>query len=294
MLLGTPLATCSASMPSLEHEMLVELLREHPELVLSLLRASLGIPIDGDVEVAASPENLTEIQPPERRADLVLIVRAPGSGAASFAAIVEVQLRRDPRKRWTWPAYQAVLRSRLRCPVQIVVVTLDEDTARWCEEPIVLDDLGSRLCPVVIGPSQVPVVTEVERARCHPEVALLGVLAHRRAAAAFEAARTLLVALDDVDEAVRRALEAEMNPEKYEFRSEFMRRIMAEGEARGEVRGELVALANAVLKVLEARGLACDAEHRAIVLACSDRAQLEDWLMRAVHVRDADELLAPA
>jgi len=240
----------------------------------------------------------------------VLIVRTPGSGAASFAAIVEVQLRRDPRKRWTWPAYQALLRLRLRCPVQIVVVTLDEDTARWCEEPIVLDDLGSRLCPVVIGPSQVPVVTEVERARCHPEVALLGVLAHRRAAAAFEAARTLLVALDDVDEArarwyadivlgfvdeaVRRALEAEMNPEKYEFRSEFMRRIMAEGEARGEVRGELVALANAVLKVLEARGLACDADHRAIVLACSDRAKLEDWLVRAVQVRDADELLAPS
>ena len=45
--------------------MLVELLREHPELVLALLRASLGVPIDGDVEVAASPENLTEILPPD-------------------------------------------------------------------------------------------------------------------------------------------------------------------------------------------------------------------------------------
>ena len=297
-------------MPSLEHEMLVELLREHPDLVLTLLRAAFGIAIDGDVEVAASPENLTEVQPPERRADLVLIVRAPGSGVATHAAIVEVQLRRDARKRWAWPAYQAVLRSRLACPVQVVIVTLDEDTARWCAEPIDLDGLGSRLCPVVIGPSRLPAVTEVERARRHPEVALLGVLAHRNAAVAFAAARTLLFALDDVDEtrahwyadivlgfvdeAVRRALEAEMNPEKYEFRSEFMRRILAEGEARGEARGELAALANAVLKVLEARGLACDADHRAIVLACSDRAKLEDWLVRAVQVRDADELLAPS
>jgi hypothetical protein len=30
-----------------------------------------------------------------------------------------------------------------------------------------------------------------------------------------------------------------------------------------------------------------------VILACTDRAQLEDWLVRAVHVRDADDLLAP-
>lgn len=83
-----------------------------------------------------------------------------------------------------------------------------------------------------------------------------------------------------------------MNPEKYEFRSEFMRRILAEGEARGEARGELVALANAVLKVLEARGLVCDDSLCAAILSCTERAQLEDWLVRAVHVREADDLLA--
>jgi hypothetical protein len=46
--------------------------------------------------------------------------------------------------------------------------------------------------------------------------------------------------------------------------------------------------------VLEARGLACHDDHRGIVLACSDRAQLEEWLVRAVHVRDVDDLLAPS
>jgi len=111
-----------------------------------------------------------------------------------------VQLRPEARKRWTWPAYQAVLRARLRCPVEIVVLTLDEATARWCAAPIEIDACGSRVCPVVIGPSRVPGVTEVERARRHPEVALLGVLAHRHAPTAFALARTLLFALDDVDE----------------------------------------------------------------------------------------------
>ncbi|HWB78866.1 MAG TPA: hypothetical protein VG755_28085 [Nannocystaceae bacterium] len=293
-------------MPSLEHEMLVDLLREHPELVISLLRSACGIAIEGEVEVVASTENLTEIQPTERRADLVLVARAPGSAVATHAAVVEVQLRPDPRKRFSWPLYQAVLRARLRCPVELVVLTLDDATAQWCAEPIALDGLGSRVCPVVIGPSRVPIVVEIERARRHPEIALLGVLAHRDSRTAFIAARTLLLALDDVDgpragwyadivlgfvdEAVRRALEAEMNPEKYEFRSEFMRRIVAEGEERGR----LVALAEAVLKVLEARGLPIDDDHRAIVLACSDRTQLEDWLARAVHARDIAELLASA
>lgn len=293
-------------MPSQEHETLVELLREHPDVVVELLRAAFGIMSDGEIEVASTTENLTAVRPPERRADLVLIMRAPGSSAATRAAVVEVQLRPDARKRWAWPIYQAVLRARHACPVEIVVLTLDEATARWCAEPITTDTSGSCVCPVVLGPTHVPAVTEVERARRHPEVALLGVLAHRRTPRAYTVARTLLLALEDVDEvrarwyadivlgfvdeAVRRALEAEMNPEKYEFRSEFMRRVLAEGEARGEARGELIALANAVLKVLEARGIAIDDDHRATVLACGERAQLEDWLVRAVHVRDVDEL----
>lgn len=296
-------------MSSLEHEMLVDLLREHPDLVISLLRAAFGIAIEGELEVAASSENLTELQPTERRADLVLIARAPHSEIPTHAAVVEVQLRPDPRKRFSWPLYQAVLRARLRCPVEIVVLTLEDETARWCAEPIAIDGYGSRVHPLVLGPSLVPAVTEIERARRHPEIALLGVLAHRDAPVALTAAHTLLAALGDIDEArarwyseivlgfldeaVRLALEAEMNPEKYGLRSEFLRRIEERGEERGEARGEIVALAHAVLKVLEARGLVATDDHRAIVLACSDRVQLEEWLVRAVHVHDVDDLLAP-
>ena len=187
------------------------------------------------------------------------------------------------------------------------MLTLDEATAQWCAEPIATDGNGSQVHPLVLGPSLVPAVTEVEHARRHPEVALLGVLAHRDAPVALAAARTLFAALGDVDEAraswyaeivlgfldeaVRLVLEAEMNPEKYGLRSEFLRRIREQGEAQGEARGEIVALAHAVLKVLEARDLAPTDDHRAIVLACSDRVQLEDWLVRAVHAHDVDELL---
>jgi hypothetical protein len=237
----------------------------------------------------------------------VLVLRSPGVPAASRAFVVEVQLHTDVRKRWSWPLYVIVLRARLRCPVSLVVVTLDESTARWCATPIPIDENGSLLRPCVIGPALVPIVGE-EQARRHPELGLLSVLAHCSEPIAFELARGFLLALADVDdararwyadvvlsrvdEAIRRALEAEMNLEKYELRSEYLRRLKAEGLAEGEARGQLVALGHAVLKVLEARGIAVADEQRAIVAACIDRELLDEWLVRAVRVADADELFA--
>lgn len=296
-------------MPSLEHELLVELLRTHPRLVLELLRSAFGRTTHGLVEVAPVSENLTELQPPERRADLVLVVRPSTDAAPTAAIVVEVQLRPDPRKRFAWPVYIAVLRARLACPVTLVVLALDETTARWAGVPIDLDDAGSAIWPTVIGPTLVPVVDDA-CARRQPELALLSLLAHRGEPVELPLARTLVRALDGIDDAraawyadvvlsfvdhaVRAALEAEMIPESREFRSEFMRRIVAESEARGvafgEAHGAIEALRQAISKVLEARGLALGGEHRARVVACDDRDRLEAWLVLAVSVAHAGEL----
>lgn len=159
-------------MPSVVHEVVVEIVREHPEHVLDLLRRAFGVRFDGAIEVVGTAENLTEIQPPERRADAVIVLRRPGRRRALRALVVEVQLRRDRRKRYSWPAYVAVLRSRLSCPVSLVVITLDPATARWCALPIATDDHGSRLCPRVLGPDELPAV-DAELARRQPELAVL-------------------------------------------------------------------------------------------------------------------------
>jgi hypothetical protein len=37
--------------------------------------------------------------------------------------VIEVQLQRDDRKRFTWPVYVAGLRARLECPACLLVVT---------------------------------------------------------------------------------------------------------------------------------------------------------------------------
>jgi hypothetical protein len=54
------------------------------------------------------------------------------AGSNVTAVVVEVQLRRDKNKHWTWPVYLASLRARYRCPTILLVVCLDRRTAEWC------------------------------------------------------------------------------------------------------------------------------------------------------------------
>lgn len=161
-----------------DHESLVAILREHPELVLDLLRSAFHLDASGEIEVA--PSNLTTLHSPHHRADLVVVLRAPGDRRPRRALVIEVQLQRDPDKRLRWPVDVALTRARLRCPVTLVVITLDAATARWCAEPIELDENGSVLYPLVVGPSSVP-IADARPARRHPELAVLSLLAHRDA-----------------------------------------------------------------------------------------------------------------
>ena len=81
----------------------------------------------------------------------------------------------------------------------LLVVCPDQAVAAWCAAPVVIADPGLVLTPVVLGPRQVPVVTDVEEARRHPELTVLSALAHGGRAdrsAVFEA---LLAALDVID-----------------------------------------------------------------------------------------------
>ncbi|XXV24697.1 hypothetical protein WME87_40865 [Sorangium sp. So ce1389] len=82
----------------------------------------------------------------------------------------------------------------------------------------------------------------------------------------------------------------------YEFQSEFARSYVAKGVEKGREQGRqeglLEAKAQAVLAVLEARGLEVPAEVRERVLASTDVAELDRWIRRAASVGDARELLA--
>ena len=66
-----------------------------------------------------------------------------------------------------------------------------------------------------------------------------------------------------------------------------------EGEAKGKAEGEAKGKADAVLTVLEARGLAVTAAIAARVRSCGDLAELDRWVRRAATVARADDLFHP-
>jgi predicted transposase YdaD len=76
------------------------------------------------------------------------------------------------------------------------------------------------------------------------------------------------------------------------LREEGRREGRAEGEAKGRAEGEAKGKAQAILAVLEARGLAITDAQRAAVVGCTDVEQLERWVRQAATVKTAEALFA--
>jgi hypothetical protein len=156
----------------------------------------------------------------------------------------------------------------------------------------------------VLGPEGVPVVTDPAVARADPELAVLSALAHGRGPveqsvavaatalaviAGFPNDRVLLYSdliMAAMSDAARAALEELMRTEPYEYQSEFARRHQAEGNAEGKIE----ATAQAVLSVLDARGLDIAKHDRDHILGSTDLGELEHWLRRAATASKASEL----
>lgn len=171
-------------MPSLTHQILLMLFQNRPSLAPELLVETLGQAVPEYDSVELPDADLSQLAPTEYRAVQVVLLRAR-TGEPVLGIVLEVQLRRDEAKPYSWPLYLAALRARWRCPCLLLVVTPSESVARWAARPIDLGQPGSSFVPLVLGPSAIPVVTDPERARRSPELALLSVQAHGHSEAAL-------------------------------------------------------------------------------------------------------------
>jgi protein-disulfide isomerase-like protein with CxxC motif len=61
-------------------------------------------------------------------------------------------------------------------------------------------------------------------------------------------------------------------------------------EAVGKAEGRVEATTEAIVKILEARGLTVNAIERETILACHDPKRLDRWLRRVAEVSSAEEL----
>lgn len=83
-------------------------------------------------ECRVAAADLTDIQPAEYRADMVVLLL---DGRPVLGIVIEIQLQRDDAKQYSWPAYVINLRARTKCPVCLLVIAPDEQVAQWAATP---------------------------------------------------------------------------------------------------------------------------------------------------------------
>lgn len=298
-------------MPSYLHELILLLFRNRSDSAADLLR-ELDVKLPDHDEIRAESSDLSDLRPGEYRADLVLILLYRTRKV--LGVIVEVQLGRDDDKPYTWPAYIANLRARHRCPVCLLVITIEETVARWADTTIALGP-GCQCKPWVLGPSNTPAVTELRDAKENPELAVLSALEHgqstdiqraaRIASAAFAASADvdsdrsrlyldlILISLSENAREVFKATMSSLGYEYmkslgYEYQSEFARRYVAQGRAEGKAEGRV----EIILRLLALRfGPLTDAV-QSRVRSAGD-AQIDQLTERMLTAQTLEEALHP-
>ncbi|MFF3783410.1 hypothetical protein [Streptomyces sp. NPDC001933] len=290
-------------MVSSPHEAMHRIFQEYPGL-FSRVSEVLGVDIPPPTSATALPTDLTEARPVERRVDTLLRIETEHDGP--FLLAIEAQGKKDPRKTASWPYYVSYLHNRYGLPILLLVVCQDHATAEWAARPI---SIGVRqwqtlaLNPLVAGPHNMPVITDVAEARKDLALATLAAITHADNPDVGAILKTLSAALRDTPEAIadpiveltaqglgnRPAAQQWRNLVAVDtsFNKSFMsEEIRDEGRAEGRVEGRVEGL----LLVLEARGIALADEARERITSCDDPQLLRQWLNRAATAATIEEV----
>lgn len=308
-------------MPTLEHNGIVEMFRENPELAPHYMATLFHVAVPPHSSVAVVESSLDQLVPVEFRADLVLELR-DADGAFVLAIVLEVQRDEDPEKKYSWPVYVAVVRARKRCATAVLVVATDMAVAAWAAEDI---DLGlglGHVKPLVLGPKVVPEITDPTTAEREVELAVLAAVAHGNGPNGMAVVQAAVHALGRLDldhaavyfqiiydalrEPMRRALEALVMERQSQgkatfppFAQKIFERGISEGfrdgELKGfhdgELKGELKGKRELLLRLLERAGIALSNDQRDRILACEDSATLDRWAENVLRAKTAADVL---
>lgn len=160
------------------HEGMHRIFQERPE-ILSPVFGVLGIAFPEKAAVYAIGTDVTEARPLARHIDTVL--RIGPSDGEDFLLAVEAQERRDAKKESSWPYYISYLQAKYGLPVLLLVVCRDRATTKWATGPFSCGTRGwtaQMTYPLVVGPDNLPVITDPRTAAEKPAMAVFSALAH--------------------------------------------------------------------------------------------------------------------
>jgi len=297
-----------APMITLEHEGLLLLFRNRISLGPECVRDLLRVPLPEFHEIDIADTQLAQVIAAGRAPDLVLVLK-DRAGRAVRVLVIEVQRKRDREKERSWPMYIPVLGAKWDCDVVLLVVAVEDRVARWAKGPFETGHPGYTLTPLVIGPSELPLLLDVAQVAKAPELAVLTCVAHARKKPPADAADLARLTLEgcrhldqehfsiyhdligaSLNEAARAVLENLMASGHYEYQTDFVKKHVATGRAEGMAAGIAEGRAQDVLTVLEARALPVTEDARAHILACTDLDVLERWLRKAVTAASFEEI----
>jgi hypothetical protein len=257
------------------HEVLTDMVKRRPAMVADLLTELFKLEIPPWEQAADGAAEVTDIRPVQLRADAVPVFTRGEENV--LAVVCEVQVWESADKRRAWPHYVTSLHRQLKCPTMLLAICPTRAIARWSAKPIRVGHPGWVLRPLVLGPDQVPVITDPDEAARTPELAVLSAMVLRQ-----------------LPEAAQHFLEAMVDLATYEFKSNYYRRKLAkeraEARAAGEAAGRAAGEAEMVLEVLAARDIHVPAGARRRITACTDLDQLKTWARRAVTADSVDDL----
>ncbi|MCO5995932.1 hypothetical protein [Actinoallomurus rhizosphaericola] len=181
----------------------------------------------------------------------------------------------------------------------VLCVCPDAGAAAYYAEPVSTALPGYTFQAVVLGPDQVPAITDQKEAAAHPELAALAVMMHGMHKPVVKTFVTAVAVPGTpgyaphyyeytyamAAPAIKRIME-EVVSETWPVYSPFAREHFGRGKAEGKAEGE----ADALLTVLETRGIEVPQTTRARITNCTDVEELKAWLKRAVVARSADEV----
>jgi hypothetical protein len=268
------------------HEVLVDLFRHQPTLATDLITMGLGLALPDHHKAQLRPTTVIHVATGEYRADATVVL-TDTYGNNVLGVVVDVQMRQDPQKRFSWPVYVCATRDQLRCPVALLVMCVDPEVAAWCAEPILvspsLECLGMAQRPLVMTSRRVPAITDEDEARRSPELAVLSAMSHRthpdRARIQDTALSTLTYLGEERAGRYRHLISTE--PRDLMLAKAFMD-AMSTGIAREKAR--------VILGVLEARDVEVPDETRKHILDCADVKQLDTWARRAATAEKVADL----
>jgi hypothetical protein len=277
------------------------------ELFARTMKRVFGVELPVADRVTELNTDLTDFrnQPHARHCDSVILAPFLLEGrAGDHIVVVEAQLRKNEDKEYTWPYYVAFLRDKYRCDVTLLVVSNNPAAVEWARRPII-SGLPGMPCltvqAVVVGPDNTPEITDLSDACSDIGFTVLSALIHSHSGMVDNILEILAKALGRIDSATAATLgeltEAGltgthalnnwrklMDIGTYTFVGEQRAKGIAQGLAQGR--------AEAIVQILDQRGVSLTKTDLERIESCTDMETLSTWLNLALIAATAAELFA--